>query len=175
VVTVAPKSFLAPDARIQVTVGWTEGHTARLALDAAAEEAYLRGAALSVLTVPPVLDPQLVGVVAPPDQEPALIAAVGKIEDRYPGLLINITHQTGDVTAALKSMAPLSELLVLGCHHSTESWSIRTGPVAAALMRDGHCPVMLVGRLAKQRGERPTAQPSDQHSPYKSASVHARR
>ena len=174
VVAVAPKSFLVPGARSQVTVGWTEGHTARLALEAAAEEAHLRGAALSIVTVPPVLDPQLVGIVAAPDQESALIHAVGKIEGRYPGLLINITHRTDDVTAALKSMAPLSELLVLGCHHTTEPWSIRTGPVTAALMRDGHCPVMLVGRLAR-RTERPTSQPSDQHSTDKSVSSEARR
>jgi nucleotide-binding universal stress UspA family protein len=174
VVTVAPKSFLAPGARSQITVGWTAGHTARLALEAAAEEARLRGAALTVLTVPPGLDPQLVGIVARPDQEPALIDAVGKIEDRYPGLPITITHQTDDVTAALKSMARLSELLVLGCYHSTESWSIRTGPVAAALMRDGHCPVMLVGRLAKQRADRSTSQRSAQHPADKSVSAQVR-
>ena len=169
VVVIAPKSFLPP-GRNQITVGWTEGHTARLALQAAAEEAHLHDAALTVLTVPPVADPQLAGIITPHDQESALIFAVGEIEDRYPGLIINISHQTDEVTAALKSMAPLSELLVLGCHHSTESWSIRTGPVAAALMRDGHCPVMLVGRLAKQRAGRPTPQPSGLHSTDQSSS-----
>ena len=175
VVTVAPKSFLAPGARSQVTVGWTEGHTARLALDAAAEEAHLRGADLSVLTVPPVQDPQVAGIIPAPNQESALIDAVGEIEDRYPGLPINITHQTDDVSAALKSMAPLSELLVLGCHHSAEPWSIRTGPVAAALMRDGHCPRDARGPPSPQRAERPTSQPSDQHSTDKSVSSRARR
>jgi nucleotide-binding universal stress UspA family protein len=175
VVTVAPRSFLAPGARSQVTVGWTEGHTARIALEAAAEEAQLRGAALTVLTVPPVRDPQLAGIIPPPDQESALIDAVGVIEDRYPGLPININHQADEVTAALKSMAPLSELLVLGCHHSNEPWSIRTGPVAAALMRDGHCPVMLVGRLARQRADRPASQRSDQHSTDNPVSDQARR
>ena len=79
------------------------------------------------------------------------------------------------MSAALKSMAPLSELLVLGCHHSTDAWSIRTGPVAAALMRDGHCPVMLVGRLARQHADRPTSQPSDQHSTDMSVSSEASR
>ncbi len=157
VATVAPQSFLVPGARSQITVGWTAGHTSRLALDAAAEEAHLRGAALSILTVAPAMDPQLTGIVAPPDQESALIDAVGAVENRYPGLPINITHQTDDVTGALTTLAPLSELLVLGCHHSTERWSIRTGPVAAALMRDGRCPVMLVGRLARGRTERPTS------------------
>ena len=160
VVTVAPGSFVAPGARTQVTVGWTEGHTARLALDAAAEEAHLRGAVLSIVTVPPVMDPQLEGIVPPPDHESALIDAVGDLEDRYPGLPIDITHETGDVTAALRSMGPRSELLVLGCHHSTKSWSIWTGPVAEDVIRSGHCPVMLVGRRAKQRAELPTPRPA---------------
>ena len=150
VVTVAPGSFIVPGARSQVSVGWTDNRTAQLALHAAAEEAHLRGVALTVVTVPPVMDPQVVGIVEPPDHESPLIDAVGDLEDRYPGLPINISHETGDVTAALGAMAADSELLVLGCHHSTRPWSIRTGPVAEALMRLGHCPVMLVGRRAKQ-------------------------
>ncbi len=175
VVTVAPKAFLVPGARSQTTVGWTEGHTARLALEAAAEEAHLRSAALTILTVPPVPDPQVAGIIASPDQESALIDAVGEIEDRYPGMPINIIHQTDDVTTALRSMAPLSELLVLGCHHSSEPWSIRTGPVAAALMRDGHCPVMLVGRLARPHAYQPRSQPSDLLSADESVSAQASR
>jgi nucleotide-binding universal stress UspA family protein len=164
VVTVAPGSFVAPGARNQVTVGWTEGHTARLALDAAAEEAHLRGAVLSIVTVPPVRDPQLEGIVPAPDHESALIEAVGVVEGRYPGLPVDITHETGDVTAALRSTAPRSELLVLGCHHSTKSWSIWTGPVAEDVIRAGHCPVMLVGRRAKQRAELPTSRQTDPSS-----------
>ena len=160
VVTVAPGSFVAPGARTHVTVGWTEGHAARLALDAAAEEAHLRGAVLSIVTVPPVRDPQLEGIVPAPDQESALIEAVSDVEGRYPGLPVDITHETGDVTAALRATAPRSELLVLGCHHSTKSWSIWTGPVAEDLIRAGHCPVMLVGRRARHRAERPTSRPA---------------
>ena len=159
VVMVAPASFVAPGARTQVTVGWSEGHNARLALAAAAEEAHLRGAVLSVVSVPPVSDPRLDGIVPAPDHESALIDAVGELEDRYPGLPIDITHRTGDVTAALSAMSALSELFVLGSHHSSKPWSIRTGPVAEALMRDGHCPVMLVGRRARHQAELPTAEP----------------
>jgi nucleotide-binding universal stress UspA family protein len=159
VVMVAPASFVAPGARTQVTVGWSEGYNARLALAAAAEEAHLRGAVLSVVSVPPVIDPRLVGIVPTPDHESALIDAVSDLEHRYPGLQIDIAHRTGDVRAALSAMSALSELFVLGSHHSSKPWSIRTGPVAEALMRDGHCPVMLVGRRAKQRGGQPAAKP----------------
>jgi nucleotide-binding universal stress UspA family protein len=152
VVTVAPLSFITPGARTQVTVGWTDNHTAKLALRVAAEEAQLRGIALTVVTVPPERDPQLAGIIDPPDHESPLIASIAALEAQYRGLAINITHQTGDVRQALSAMASTSELLVLGCHHSSQPWSIRTGPVAEAVMRTGHCPVMLVGRRAKQPG-----------------------
>jgi nucleotide-binding universal stress UspA family protein len=171
VVMVAPASFVAPGARTQVTVGWAEGHSARLALDAAAEEARLRGAVLSIVTVPPDRDQRLDGIVPAPDHESALIDAVSQLQDRYPGLPIDITHRTGDVTTALSARSPLSELLVIGSHHSQKPWSIRTGPVAEALMRDGHCPVMLVGRRAKQGGKPPTSSPITGKTP---ASSHAR-
>ena len=161
VVTVAPLSFITPGARTQVTVGWTDNHTAKLALAVAAEEAHLRRIALTVVTVPPERDPQLVGIIDPPDHESALIASTAALEAHYPGLPINITHQTGDVRQALSALAPTSELLVLGCHHSSQPWSIRTGPVAGAVMRTGHCPVMLVGRRARQprAGSRSAATP----------------
>jgi nucleotide-binding universal stress UspA family protein len=159
VVTVAPLSFLTPGARTQVTVGWTDSRTAELALAVAAEEAHLRGIALTVVTVPLEQDPQLAGIIDPPDHESPLIRSVASVETRYPGLMINISHQTGDVRQALSTMAPSSELLVLGCHHARQPWSIRTGPIAEVVMRTGHCPVMLVGRQAKHpaAGLRPGA------------------
>jgi nucleotide-binding universal stress UspA family protein len=157
VVAVAPLSFIAPAARTQVTVGWTDNHTAALALAAAAEEAHLRGIALTVVTVPPSFDPQLAGIIDPPNHESVLIGSVAALEEQYPGLVINITHRHGDVSQLLSRMASSSELLVLGCHHAKQPWSIRTGPVAETVMRTGHCPVMLVGRRARQSGVRSPA------------------
>ena len=164
VVTVAPHSFIAPGARSQVSVGWTDNHTAQLALGAAAEEAHLRGCALTVVTVPPSFDPQLAGIIDPPNQESTLIESIAGLEAQYPGLMINIEHRTGDVSQVLSGMAFTSELLVLGCHHSTRPWSIRTGPVAAAVMRTGHCPVMLVGRRARQPAIPSPSSASQRHS-----------
>ena len=150
VVTVAPLSFLIPGARPQITVGWTDNHTADRALAVAAEEAHLRGSALIVLTCRRTRDPDRVGTIDPQIHEEALLASVTALETRYPGLPIDVVHRTGDVRQALTAIAHSSELLVLGCHHSNQPWSIRTGPVAEAVMRAGHCPVMLVGRQAKQ-------------------------
>lgn len=157
VVAVAPLSFIAPGARTQVTVGWTDNHTAELAIAAAAEEAHLRGIALTVVTVPPWFDPHLAGIIEPPDHESALIASAAALEEQYPGLVINIAHRTGDASQVLSGMAATSELLVLGCHHAKQPWSIRTGPVAETVMRSGHCPVMLVGRRARKSGVRSPA------------------
>ena len=92
----------------------------------------------------------MAGIVPPPNHESPLINSLAQLEGRYPGLVINISHQTGDVPQALSAMASTSELLVLGCHHSRQPWSIRTGPIAEVVMRTGHCPVMLVGRRARQ-------------------------
>ena len=161
VVTVAPGSFLMPGSRDQVSVGWTHHRAAQLALEAAAEEAWLRGATLTVVTVSPVLHPQGVGVIEPPDPEPALIDAIVDLRNRYPGLVIKISPTTGDVTAALSAVAVDAELLVLGAYHGDKPWSIRTGPVAAALTRLGYCPVMLVGRRAQQPARVVTA-PAEQ-------------
>jgi nucleotide-binding universal stress UspA family protein len=161
VVTVAPGAFLMPGLREQVSVGWTDSRTARLALDAAAEEARLRGDPLNVATVSPVLHPQAQRVIEPPDPEPALIDAIVDLRNRYPGLVIKISPTTGDVTAALSAVAVDAELLVLGAYHGDKPWSIRTGPVAAALTRLGYCPVMLVGRRAKQPARAVTA-PAEQ-------------
>jgi len=161
VVTVAPGAFLMPGLREQVSVGWTDSRTALLALDAAAAEARLRNAPLNVVTVSPVLHPDVVGVIEPPVPEPALIDAIVDLRNRYPGLVIQISPTTGDVTAALSAVAVDAELLVLGAYHSDKPWSLRTGPVAAALTRLGYCPVMLVGRRAEHPARAVTA-PAEQ-------------
>ena len=133
VVAVAPGSFLMPGSGDQVSVGGIGNRTTQLALEAAAEEAVVRGASLIVVTVSPFLDPQAVGAIEPPLRDSPVLAAIGDLEERYPGLAVNISHQTGDVTAALGAVAADSELLVLGVYHSTKPWSMRIGPVATAL------------------------------------------
>jgi nucleotide-binding universal stress UspA family protein len=62
--------------------------------------------------------------------------------------MINVTHLSREVGVALVEQSTVADLLVLGCHYSEPSWSIRSGPAADIAMRNAHCPVMLVGLLA---------------------------
>ena len=119
----------------RIVLGWTEGTTGRRALEAAAEEAALRGSLLSIVTIPPTapLSPAL-----PPEGinvEQVLIDAMRRIESTYPGLEIDVTHRTGQVDTELERSLDRAALLVVGSHHSEQSWSIRVGPIAEELIR----------------------------------------
>jgi nucleotide-binding universal stress UspA family protein len=149
VVTVAGTLASVANVYRRVVVGWTPGHTGRLALLAAADEAALAGAALTVFAVPAAVDPAIADVIHHPSPEPALITAVGDVERRHPGLVLDITHGSGDPTSALVDLSARADLLVVGCHHSEQTWNIRSGPVAGTAMRMAHCPVMLVARFGR--------------------------
>jgi nucleotide-binding universal stress UspA family protein len=135
----------------KIVLGWTEGTTGRRALEAAAEEAALRGSLLSIVTIPPTAtrSPEL------PSEginfEEVLIDSIRRIESTYPGLRIDVTHRSGHVDMELEQSLDRAALLVLGSHHSEQSWSIRVRPIAEEMMRRSPCPVMLVGRRARQQ------------------------
>ena len=56
----------------------------------------------------------------------------------------------GTSSRCWRELAGRSELLVLGAHHSNRPWETRVGLISQALLRSGHCPVMLVGHLPAQ-------------------------
>jgi nucleotide-binding universal stress UspA family protein len=135
----------------KIVLGWTEGTTGRRALEAAADEAALRGSLLSIVTVSPTA---AYAPAAPTERvsvEQALIDSIRRIESTHPGLRIDVTHRTGDVVRELQQSLDRAALLVVGSHHSEQAWSIRLGPVAEELMRLSPCPVMLVGRRSRSR------------------------
>jgi nucleotide-binding universal stress UspA family protein len=134
----------------RIVLGWTEGTTGRRALEAAAEEAALRGSLLSIVTIPPTATPSPALPSEGINVEQVLIDSMRRIESTYPGLEIDVTHRTGQVDTELERSLDRAALLVLGSHHSEQSWSIRVGPIAEELMRRSPCPVMLVGRRARQ-------------------------
>jgi nucleotide-binding universal stress UspA family protein len=135
----------------KIVLGWTEGTTGRRALEAAADEAVLRGSLLSVVTVSQTAAyaPDAPGERVSVEQ--ALIDSIRRIESTHPGLRIDVTHRSGHVVPELEQSLDRAALLVLGSHHSEQSWSIRLGPVAEELMRLSRCPVMLVGRRSGSR------------------------
>ena len=136
----------------KIVLGWTKGTTGRRALEAAAEEAALRGSLLSIVTIPPAATPSPASPSERINVEEALIDSIHRIENNYPGLRIDITHRSGHVDTELEQSLDKAALLVLGSHHSEQSWSIRVGPIAEELMRRSPCPVMLVGRRAQRQG-----------------------
>jgi nucleotide-binding universal stress UspA family protein len=135
----------------KIVLGWTEGTTGRRALEAAADEAALRGSLLGVVTVSPAA---AYAPAVPNEQvsvEQALIDSIHRIESTHRGLRIDVTHRSGHVVRELQQSLDRAALLVLGSHHSEQAWSIRIGPVAEELMRLSPCPVMLVGRRSRSR------------------------
>jgi nucleotide-binding universal stress UspA family protein len=151
VVTVAGTLSSIENAHARIVVGWTDNHTGHQALRAAAVEAVINSSVLTVVTVPTPVDPAVARFLRSRPDEPDLIDGVSKIERLHPGLQIDIAHLKGAATDLLVQQSSIADLLVLGCHHSEQAWSIRTGPVAESVMRLAHCPVMLVGRLAEAR------------------------
>jgi nucleotide-binding universal stress UspA family protein len=135
----------------KIVLGWTEGTTGRRALEAAADEAALRGSLLGVVSV----SPAAAYTPAAPNErvsvEQALIDSIHRIESTHRGLRIDVTHRSGHVVRELQQSLDRAALLVLGSHHSEQSSSIRIGPVAEELMRLSPCPVMLVGRRSRSR------------------------
>jgi nucleotide-binding universal stress UspA family protein len=135
----------------KIVVGWTEGSTGRRALEAAADEAALRGSLLSVVTVSPTAAYAPAVPTERVSVERALIDSIRRIESTHPGLPIDVTHRSGHTVPELEQSLDRAALLVLGAHHSEQAWSIRLGPVAEELMRLSPCPVMLVGRRSGSR------------------------
>jgi nucleotide-binding universal stress UspA family protein len=151
VVTVNGPSPIVRQDYGTIVVGWTEGTTGRRAMETAAEEAALRGSLLSVVTVTPSAADWRTVPSGQMKVEQALIDSIRRIESTYPGLRIDVTHRIGDVVTELEQSLDRADLLVLGSHHSEQSWSIRLGPIAEELMRLSRCPVMLVGRRSMSK------------------------
>jgi nucleotide-binding universal stress UspA family protein len=72
--------------------------------------------------------------------------AVDSVQQAHPGLHIDVDDTDFNYLRALIRHAEQAELLVIGCPHSHDRWSIRVGVTAETLMRRATCPVMLVGQ-----------------------------
>lgn len=160
VVAVGAQASLDPSGIDPVVLGWSPGVGGRLAMDAAAEEASLKESLLVVVRARRP-NSHLTGTDRLSDDEPGLIAAIAAAERHHPGLTIDIRHVNGDPVVALRALSVDAGLLVVGCHHTRQPSSIRTGPVAQSLIRDGICPVMLVGHRSTilDPAERPSQTP----------------
>jgi nucleotide-binding universal stress UspA family protein len=132
----------------RVVLGWTDDRAGPAALHAAAAEAQLRNASLSVVTInalPPAASAETQPAV--PNRPAGLALAVNSTQTTHPGLHIDIDDPDPDADDLqwLIRCAEQADLVVIGCPHSDNRWSIRVGITAETLMRQAACPVMLVG------------------------------
>lgn len=131
-----------------IVVGWVATDSGARALHAAAEEAAVRRALLTVVSVLPADSghPDSTGPSA--HSERALSGALAAARAEFRDLIVNVVQEEGDVVSVLKLRAQSAEVLVVGCPGAEEWRSVRTGPIVGALMREAPCPVMLVSRTA---------------------------
>jgi len=70
----------------------------------------------------------------------ALVVSAAGAQD----VQVNVVHAEGDLAFELSRLTLDADLLVLGCEHSDDRWSIRTGLLASMAMRNTSCPVMFI-------------------------------
>ena len=137
-----------PERRI--VLGWTDDPSGWRALEIAAAEARLGNTSLTVVTVQPQL-PATSAETRPtaPNQPTQLAEAVASIRAAQPSLHIHVDDPDPDYLQCLIHGAQQAELIVIGCPHAENRWSIRVGVTAETLMRQAACPVMLVSAADK--------------------------
>jgi nucleotide-binding universal stress UspA family protein len=144
VVVVSRLPSNGPQRTREVVVGWIDAVSAWWAFNAAVAAADVRHAPLTVLRAIPRNRPDDETWAA---DRPLLEAISSEHPPCPPSLYLRISHQaTDDPAETLIRAADGAQLLVIGCHHSDDRWSLRTGPVAEAVMRRASCPVMLVSQ-----------------------------
>jgi hypothetical protein len=65
---------------------------------------------------------------------------------------IDVKCSVPDYQQGLVGQTTSAELIVIGCPHSDDRWSIRVGVTVDTLMRQAVCPVMLVGQVGATAG-----------------------
>jgi nucleotide-binding universal stress UspA family protein len=118
----------------QVTVGVDGSLIAVRALDRAAEEAALRGAALNVVYAVPDID--VAG--------PVLVTAVLRVRRRCPGLTVTALAAVGSPVRALERHSGNSELTVVGARGLGVLGALIAGSVSRRLVACAHGPLLVV-------------------------------
>jgi len=133
----------------RVVVGWSDEPSSCRALREAAAEAQLRHASLTI-----VLDTAHLTATsaAAPDPPVGLAQAVQSVRRAHPAVAIDVKSSVPDYLQGLVGQTTSAELIVIGCPHSDDRWSIRVGVTVDTLMRQAVCPVMLVGQVGATAG-----------------------
>jgi nucleotide-binding universal stress UspA family protein len=136
-----------------VTVGWTDDRSGAQALAAAAAEAAVRGASLTVVLAPSPNGevPRIPQPEGPPTD--GLRRALADVARQHPTLTVSVDGPGSDWLETLIDHSAHGGLLVIGSHHSNDRWSVRVGATAGAVLRQASGPVMLIGGSATTPAE----------------------
>ncbi len=118
----------------QVVVGLVSGRTGHVALEFALDYATRHGCAVTAVCA------------GGNGCSEALARAAETARQRWPSVALSVVDRADDPVAALAAMAADAQLLVVGCHHSADPWSVRIGPVPSALLDLCLSPMALVGQ-----------------------------
>jgi nucleotide-binding universal stress UspA family protein len=135
-VVVVPGPLAPPLAPRRIVTGLAATRAGRLALRFALEEA--RGRGCSVTGVHAGVDPS----------SRDLHELKEAVAEQFPGVGFDIVVADDEPAEAILRIARESDLIVLGCHHSSDKWSSRLGDVPSAVLHRASVPVALVGQLA---------------------------
>ena len=165
VVTVSAAPQEIEGERRYVAVGWSPDASGARALAAAAAEADVRGVPLTVVPGPsPAGDAQRSpGSGRTPDND--LHQALTAMTQQHPGLVATLDWPISDWVQTLVSHSTRASLLVIGCHHSDDRWSLRVGLTAGAVLRQATGPIMLIGGTAATTMEFPESGPPARPEP----------
>jgi nucleotide-binding universal stress UspA family protein len=123
-----------------VVLGLAGGRAGAGAARLAVEEARVRGCTLTAVLVAPRSLP-------PGEADRRLAELVAGYRLRRPGVLLATVAIAGDPGSVLLEWSQQAELLVLGCHHADDPWSVRLGGVPTGIVAAATCPVALAGAL----------------------------
>jgi nucleotide-binding universal stress UspA family protein len=140
-VVVVPQSpaLRVAESPLPIVVGAANTPAGRLAFEFALAEAQRRNSAvIALMSATRDTDgPAESGAVLPTDLK--------RIGELYPDVRLVTSVVDAEPAEALLVAARNAQLVVLGCHHSDDRWSTRLGPVAATVLHQSPCPVVVVG------------------------------
>jgi nucleotide-binding universal stress UspA family protein len=154
VVTVSRSPLFRYERQHRVVAIWTGSPASEYILTQACAEAALSDAQLTVVIVPESASSP--GGMNPADHDRLRAEALVRSAVRARDVQVDVVHGEGQLASELSRLSGDADLLVLGCEHSDDRWSIRTGLLPSIAMRNTSCPVMFINITAlsatKSRG-----------------------
>jgi len=142
VVTVSRSPRFGYEGQHRIVALWTGDPASEHILTQACAETALSDARLTVVVAPESAASPGEMNSANHDLRRADALVMSAVRAR--GVQVDVVHAEGHLASELSRLSADADLLVLGCEHSDDRWSIRTGLLASMAMRNTSCPVMFI-------------------------------